>query len=172
MGLTMGLTLHYIDNGADNDNITLLTMGLGHYWQWDITDNGADNYITLQLPSLRYHSSQCGATVLSDNGTKRTMGNVPKISLTFWKFDNSTSGYCTLSLKYATKMGSHVLRPRSTAFLLSGLYWYAKCKAPSDEFVPNFMDAKNPGGRRWPLLGGLQWAGYSPFTNATTSTQL
>ena len=50
------------------------------------------------------------------------------------KVENSAFGYPALSLKYAAKMGSHTLWPLST-FYMSGLYQYAKCKAPSDELV-------------------------------------
>ena len=81
------------------------------------------------------------------------MGNVPKISLTLQKLNNSASDY-------------HILcknrKPNPLATInniLFGLYQYAKC----NEVVPNFMDTKNPWEQWWPWLCGQRWASHSLF---------
>ena len=59
--------------------------------------------------------SQCSAPVLSDmQRAEENDGKSPE-DLDSSKVEQPiASGYRALSLKYATKMGSHTLRPRST----------------------------------------------------------
>ena len=66
--------------------------------------------------------SQCSARILSDlQQAEKNDGKFPEDLYSSKVEQPIASGYQALSLKYATKMGSHSLRPRST-FQLSELY--------------------------------------------------